>query len=93
MQWATSPYQDYKKLIDQKRKLCSHRILVAWTPLDLVAGLFGGRHIKMVDFKSQFNRILQYIADLMESRDLSTVVDRTFSLDNTAEAIQYLENV
>lgn len=54
------------------------------------AGLFGGKHIKMVDFKANKND-LQAIAGLMESHDLSTVIDRTYALDETAEAIQYLE--
>lgn len=54
------------------------------------ASLLGGKHIKMVDFKSN-QKDLQAIADLMESHDLSTVIDRTYSLDETTEAIQYLE--
>ncbi|WP_422358813.1 NAD(P)-dependent alcohol dehydrogenase [Reichenbachiella sp.] len=54
------------------------------------AGLLGGKHIKMVDFKAN-QKDLQTIADLMESHDLSTVIDRTYSLDEAAEAIKYLE--
>lgn len=55
------------------------------------AGLLGGKRIKMVDFKAN-QKDLQIIADLLESHDISTVIDRTYSLDETVEAIRYLES-
>ncbi|WP_420581562.1 NAD(P)-dependent alcohol dehydrogenase [Reichenbachiella sp.] len=79
---------DYKNLLT-KNGNCAVIGFGGMTHL-IGAGLFGGRHIKMVDFKAN-QQDLQFIADLMESRDLSTVVDRTYSLNQTAEAITYLE--
>ncbi|MDW3210666.1 MAG: NAD(P)-dependent alcohol dehydrogenase [Reichenbachiella sp.] len=55
------------------------------------AGLLGGKRIKMVDFKAN-QKDLQVMADLLESHDISTVIDRTYSLDETVEAIRYLES-
>jgi NADPH:quinone reductase-like Zn-dependent oxidoreductase len=34
---------------------------------------------------------LQYLADLLASGEIRSVIDKTFSLDQTAEAIEYLE--
>ncbi|MEP5364760.1 MAG: NAD(P)-dependent alcohol dehydrogenase [Reichenbachiella sp.] len=55
------------------------------------AGLLGGKRIKMVDFKAN-QKDLQVMADLLESHDISTVIDRTYSLEETVEAIRYLES-
>ncbi|MEP2026374.1 NAD(P)-dependent alcohol dehydrogenase, partial [Reichenbachiella sp.] len=53
-------------------------------------GLLGGKRIKMVDFKSN-QKDMQYLANLLENKDISTVIDRSYSLEETSEAITYLE--
>ncbi|WP_456462021.1 NAD(P)-dependent alcohol dehydrogenase [Reichenbachiella sp.] len=80
---------DYKSLLTQNGK-CAVVGFGGMSHL-IGAGLLGGKRIKMVDFKAN-QKDLQIIADLLESHDISTVIDRTYSLDETTEAIRYLES-
>lgn len=79
---------DYKKLLTENGN-CA---VVGFGGMShfIGTGLLGGKRIKMVDFKAN-QKDLQVIADLMESHDLSTVIDRTYEMSETPEAIEYLE--
>lgn len=53
-------------------------------------GLFGGRRIKMVDFKAN-QQDLNSVRALIVAGKLKTVVDRSYALEESMEAIRYLE--
>lgn len=54
------------------------------------AGLLGGKKIKMVDFKAN-QRDMNELKNLLASGKISSVIDRSYPLEEAAKAMRYLE--
>ncbi|MEO9966506.1 MAG: NAD(P)-dependent alcohol dehydrogenase [Reichenbachiella sp.] len=80
--------RDYKNLLAPG----GHCAVVGFGGMEhlIKVGLFGGRRIKMVDFKANQEDLLK-IKELLETGIISSVIDRTYPLAEAREAMIYLE--